>query len=124
VTYLLDVNVLIAAIWSTHESHIHANEWLQGRELATCAITELGFLRISTHPRALNSDMASARKLLESFLHQNSVKFLPIDLPALQSRAPNSDSVTDLFLAEFAHSKGCRFATLDRRIRHSAIEVI
>jgi predicted nucleic acid-binding protein len=37
--YLLDVNVLIAAIWVTHSEHARADAWVQKRELATCPIT-------------------------------------------------------------------------------------
>jgi predicted nucleic acid-binding protein len=58
--YLLDVNMLLAAIWTTHESHKKAIAWIEGKSLASCAITEIGFLRTSTHPKALNSDMTSA----------------------------------------------------------------
>src|SRR5687768_9280223 len=115
--YLLDVNMLLAAIWTTHESHKKAVGWIEGKKLASCAISEIGFLRISTHPKALNSDMGSARTLLESFLNEHAVEFLPLDLPGLKSRAANSEAVTDTYLADFAHSKGCKFATLDRGIR-------
>ena len=64
----MDVNLLIAAIWSTHTNHQKADAWTKDKELVTCPISELGFLRISTHPRGLNCDMAGARALLEDFL--------------------------------------------------------
>jgi predicted nucleic acid-binding protein len=122
--YLLDVNMLLAAIWTTHDSHKKAITWIEGKKLASCAISEIGFLRISTHPKALNSDMVSARTLLEIFLKEHAVEFFALDLPSLESRAASSDAVTDIYLADFAQSKGCKFATLDRGIRHPAVEAV
>ena len=123
-TYLLDVNCLLAAVWSTHADHPKMDAWVGSRELATCAITELGFLRVSTHPKAIHADMASARQLLEDFIAKHAVRFLPCDLPALNSRATGHGAVTDAYLADLAQSKGMKFATLDRRLRHSAAELI
>ena len=124
--YLLDVNALLAAIWATHANHSKVDAWVEGRRLVTCPLTELGFLRISTHPKALNSTMTSARELLNDFLERNSVEFQAADLRALQSKAANSNSnsVTDSYLAELAGSKGMKLATLDTGIVHPAVEVI
>lgn len=122
--YLLDVNCLLAAIWSTHQDHVKADIWCRNKELATCPITELGFLRISTHPRALNCDMNSARALLKDFLSKHSVQTIAADLPALGSKATTSDAVTDMYLADLASARGYKLATLDQGIRHSAVEVV
>ena len=46
-TYLLDVSTLLAFLWQTHAFHQRASGWLEGKKLAVCPITELGFLRIS-----------------------------------------------------------------------------
>ena len=120
----MDVNLLIAAIWSTHTNHQKADAWTKDKELVTCPISELGFLRISTHPRGLNCDMAGARALLEDFLSKHSVEFVPSDLPALKSHAARSDQVTDIYLAELASARGMKLATLDAAIKHSAVEAI
>ncbi len=42
-TYLLDVNMLIAAIWLDHQDHSAVDAWLPGKKTATCPISELGF---------------------------------------------------------------------------------
>jgi toxin-antitoxin system PIN domain toxin len=118
---LLDVNLLIAAIWRNHADHQKADAWTQGRQMAICPITELGFLRISTHPRGLNADMAAARSLLEDFLAKHSLEFVPCDLPALASRAASSKQVTDMYLAELASARGMKLATLDMGIQHPAV---
>ena len=122
--YLLDVNALIAAIWTDHASHATAESWIKGKDLATCPVSELGFLRISTIPKALGATMPDARKLLEDFSSEHGVEFVPADLPALESSARKSDEVTDCYLAELAAIKAMKLATLDKGILHSAVEVI
>jgi len=54
--HLLDVNVLLAAIWQRHPDFPKADAWLIGRQVATCPLSELGFLRVSTAPKALNAE--------------------------------------------------------------------
>jgi hypothetical protein len=122
--YLLDVNALIASIWTDHVDHSLADSWLQGKSIATCPLSELGFLRISTHPKALDAAMADARKLLEDFLSKHQVEFIPDDLRALEAKATKSEHVTDLYLAELAVKNNLKLATLDMGVRHPAVEVI
>ena len=52
--YLLDVNVLLAVAYQWHDLHERADRWLNDLQqtdppvrLATCSITELGFVRIA-----------------------------------------------------------------------------
>jgi predicted nucleic acid-binding protein len=122
--YLLDVNALVAAIVQTHVHHAQADDWLQKKELVLCPISELGFLRISTHPRALNLAMAVVRQALESFKRINHVEFVPADLEALKAHAQTSGQVTDSYLAELAAAKGLKLATFDAGIKHRAVELI
>jgi toxin-antitoxin system PIN domain toxin len=122
--YLLDVNTLIAAIWTDHANHAVAENWIKGKELATCPLSELGFLRISTNPKALGATMPDARKLLDNFSSEHDVEFVPADLPALKSSSRNSDEVTDRYLAELAASKAMKLATLDKGMVHAAAEII
>jgi len=96
----------------------------KGKQVFTCPLSELGFLRVSTNPKALKAEMRSARQLLEAFLQQYGVGMVPADLPALKSSPLKSEQVTDQYLAELALNKGLKLATLDTGIRHSAIEVI
>ena len=47
--YLLDVNVLIALMWPSHEGHKHVRPWFHrnaGDGWATCPFTEAAFVRI------------------------------------------------------------------------------
>ena len=122
--YLLDVNALLAAIWTDHASHSVTDAWVQGQLLVTCPISEIGFLRVSTHPKALGARMVDARRLLQDFITKRKVQFLSADLPALQSKAARSDGVTDLYLADLAASRALKLATLDTGIAHPAVEII
>jgi predicted nucleic acid-binding protein len=122
--HLLDVNVLLAAIWQQHPDFAKADAWLAGRQVATCALSELGFLRVSTHQKALKADMAASRRLLHAFLEKHQAEFVPADLPALKASAKKSEELTDLYLAELALSKGMKLATFDTGINHAAVEVI
>jgi uncharacterized protein len=122
--YLLDVNALLAAILSGHSSHTIVDAWIKGKTLTTCPLTELGFIRISTNPKAYNVSMALARRALEAFRAAHKADFVPDDLPALKSLARGSAEVTDCYLAELASTKGLKLATLDSGIMHAAAELI
>jgi len=122
--YLLDVNALLAAILAIHSRHQAADLWLRRKSLATCPLSELGFLRISTNPKAYNLSMAIARQALDAFVKAHKVEFVPADLPAIESGAHQSEAVTDSYLAELAARRGMKLATLDTGIAHAAVEVI
>ena len=122
--YLLDVNTLLALLWVNHPDHLKADAWLQGQHLATCPISELGFVRISTHPKAFRADVSTARKLLQAFLERHQPQFVANDLSGLKPTPQTSDQVMDLNLAELAASQGLKLATLDAGISHPAVELI
>ena len=68
--YLLDVNVLIALAWPNHTQHSAAHKWFAGIQSAgwgTCMLTQLGFVRICSHPRFEHhvSTQEALQKLLE-----------------------------------------------------------
>jgi predicted nucleic acid-binding protein len=122
---LLDISVLLAAIWQTHSLHAKADAWAVGKELAICPLSEMGFLRISAHPKGpFRASMDDARLLLADFLDKHDCTFIPADLSGLRSQAANSETVTDCYLADLAASHAMKLATLDRRIRHKAAEMI
>jgi predicted nucleic acid-binding protein len=122
--HLLDVNALIAAIWTDHEHHRVVDAWVRNKRLCTCPLSELGFLRISTHPRAFAATMTEARKLLHDFILKHRVQFVCADLPGLKSTANDTNGVTDYYLAALAGKNGMKLASLDRAISHPAVELI
>jgi predicted nucleic acid-binding protein len=52
--FLLDTNLLIALAWPQHVHHGEAHAWfgkVARGAWATCPITQLGFIRISSNPK-------------------------------------------------------------------------
>ena len=122
--YLLDVNVLLAAVWANHPQYAVADAWLTGKSVVVCPLAELGFLRVSTHKKAIAARMGDARYALGKFLSETGATRIADDLPALESHPENSEQVSDQYLAELAGRHGYKLATLDRGIEHAAVEVI
>jgi toxin-antitoxin system PIN domain toxin len=122
--HLLDVNVLLAAIWSHHAQHLRAKAWLEGKEVLLCPVSELGFLRISTNLRAFAAPMEEARRLLEHFAKDRAAGRIGADLPALDSHPRKSEEVTDYYLADLAAKHAARLGTFDTGIKHAAVDAI
>ena len=50
---LLDTNVLLALAWPNHQNHASAHDWFKAQARhgwASCAVTQLGFVRLSSNP--------------------------------------------------------------------------
>jgi uncharacterized protein len=122
--HLLDVNVLLAGIWSHHPHHAQAYQWLESKELVVCPLVEIGFLRISTSKKAFNAPMPKARELLSKFCTTHSAERIADDLPALEAHPKSSEDVTDIYLAELAAHHGLKLATFDTGINHPAVELV
>jgi toxin-antitoxin system PIN domain toxin len=122
--HLLDVNVLLAAIWASHPHHATAFAWLAGRSILLCPLAELGFLRISTNQKVINASIGQARSLLEKFAQDRKADRIPDDLDALDSHPKNSEEVTDLYLADLAAKHGARLSTFDQRLKHPAVDLL
>ena len=123
-THLLDVNVLLAAIWENHPQHDRTFRWLAGKHVSVCPLSELGFIRISTNPQVIHAPMDRARKLLQAFLTERAAGRIPDDLAALDSHPQKTDQVTDFYLAALADKHGMKLATLDEKIKHRAVVLV
>jgi len=122
--HLLDVNVLLAAIWANHPQHPRAFAWLSGKNPLLCPLSELCFLRISTNKKAIGAPMEQARKLLQQFVADRKAERIADDLPPLDSHAKKSEEVMDLYLANLAAKHGARLGTFDQSITHAAVDLI
>ena len=121
--YLLDVNTLVALELDNHEFHARVASWLRAQQfpdLATCSITELGFVRVLAHAPAYGFTIAQARTLLLRLKETDVLRFtfLPDDhdvshLPAWV-RTPKQ--ITDGHLVKLASANEAMLATLDARI--------
>lgn len=114
---LADVNLLLAYGWRSHPRHIECRAWFRGLpKYATCAITGLGFLRVSMSP-AYRATFEDAARILSDLTESRAHVFLECNLPAAQ--APPVDShkdTTDSYLVALARRNSMRFATLDEGI--------
>ncbi len=124
--YLLDVNALIALGITRHEFRDRVRDWVASLsadgspELATCSITELGFVRIIPQIREYDVTFEQARTQL-SLLKASKVydfKFLvdDNDVSELPTWVKSSKQTTDGHLAGLANANGCILATLDESI--------
>lgn len=131
-TYLLDVNVLIALIDPAHVSHDDAHEWFAAEgqtSWATCPITENGVLRILGNPKYPNSPGSPAivAGIVQKLRGLSGFNFWPEDLSLVDcehvdpSRILTSAQVTDTFLLALAKVRGGRMATFDRRLSVEAV---
>lgn len=114
-SHLLDVNFLLACAWRSHRDYARASGWLdQQRSFATCPISQLGFIRVSTSP-AFRASFADAHAALAGITSMRQARFihdvLPADkLPMLSSHG----DVTDAYLVELAKAHSLKLATLDK----------
>lgn len=119
--YLLDINVLVAALWTGHVHHDQVHRWLDGLAESdtalTCGLTEAGFLRVIN--AAYGVSIAEAKGVLQSFKLRGSLGYL-LELPSpaevLPAWARSHKQVMDAYLAGLAVSAGARLCTLDRGI--------
>jgi uncharacterized protein len=133
VTFLLDVNVLIALIDPSHVSHESAHAWFSSegrRDWATCPITENGLVRIISNPKYPNAVVtpADALALLGRLVSLPGQVFWPDDVSLRDAALFEPDGmaaagqVTDGYLLGLAVAHGGKLATLDRRLSALAVK--
>lgn len=131
-TYLLDVNVLIALMDPGHVQHNLVHEWFAKDGMsawATCPITENGTLRILGHANYPNSpgNPAAVAPLLRTMRSLAGHVFWSDDISLLDeekvdtARLLNSAQTTDSYLLALAQAHGGQLATLDRRLVVTAV---
>jgi predicted nucleic acid-binding protein len=124
--YLLDVNALVALGFLQHEFHERVAAWARTRaskgalELATCSITELGFVRVLAQAPHYGFTVAHARTLLLRLKTGNSLKFTFItddqDVSHLPAWVKTAKQTTGGHLVRLAKAEGAILATLDRSL--------
>jgi toxin-antitoxin system PIN domain toxin len=125
--FLLDVNVLLALTWPQHVHSALAHKWFGepgGRRWATCAITQLGFVRLSSN-RQFVADAVSPGQALELLRLAIQVpghvywpeRQAPTECPLLALPGlVGHRQVTDGYLLSLAVAHGGKLVTLDRGI--------
>jgi toxin-antitoxin system PIN domain toxin len=131
-TFLLDVNVLIALIDTFHTAHEDAQRWFEtsgAPSFATCPITENGVIRILSNPRYPNmqGSPAEVARAFGRLCTMPGHHFWRDEVSLVGS--PHVDpekiftpaQVTDTYLLALAQAKGGQLATFDRRLSVSAV---
>lgn len=124
---LLDVNVLIALCWPNHQFHAAAHRRLgrPGQRWATCALTQLGFIRLSSNPAVtgVRKTPQEAVAILASLIRDPNhvyLKALPSPaeprISACFARILGYQQVTDAYLLELAARNGATLLTFDSRL--------
>ena len=141
-TALLDLNILTALLWPAHEHHEAAHRWFSARakaRWATCSLTQLGFVRITSNPAfsrdALSSTEAAAL-LAENLTHRGHEFWteglqVPAAIRGMETRLQGYRQLTDAYLLALANRRGGVLATFDRGLRtlasgmfDSALEIV
>jgi predicted nucleic acid-binding protein len=123
--YLLDVNVLLAMSYAKHVHHTRAERWLDSLQtndvsvnLATCSITELGFVRIACSKADFAESVRVAQEDLKRLKTEKLFIFLDDGLGAnrLPRWVERPKHVTDGHLLELASVHRGPLVTLDEGI--------
>jgi uncharacterized protein len=125
--FLPDINVWLALAFEGHPHHDTANEWFEqvpDGECSFCRITQQGFLRLSTNPKAFGKEavsLANAWVQYDLFLSDPRVVFTeePAGLEAhwrayTQRRSFAPDIWSDAYLASFVVAADMQLVTFDR----------
>jgi toxin-antitoxin system PIN domain toxin len=134
-SYFPDVNVWLALAYEGHQHHESATAWfakLNGETVYFCRFTQLGLLRLLTHPSVMREDVRNqteAWETYDSFLQDERVSFrIETDPEPVESslrkltsnnRSP-SQQWPDAYLAAFARAAGLTLVTFDRGSRQMA----
>ena len=131
-TFLLDVNVLIALIDPTHVGHDAGHGWFAktgAASWATCPLTENSVIRVVGHPKYPNSagSPAAVAPIVARLRALPGHVFWNDDLSLIESDLVDADQiatpaqVTDTYLLALAVAKNGQLATFDRRLSTSAV---
>lgn len=118
---LLDANVLLALTWPNHQHHGAAHDWFRSHARhgwASCAFTQVAFIRLSANPAYTPSAVSpreAALLLTELLQHKNHCFWPspPAVNPGVYSRALGHQQVNDAYLVSVARKKNGRLVTFD-----------
>jgi toxin-antitoxin system PIN domain toxin len=133
VTFLLDVNVLIALIDPGHVAHDDAHDWFEATghtAWATCPITENGVIRIVGNPKYPNcpGSPAVVAQIVTKLRALPGHSFWPDDVSLVGSGDIDAAKililaqVTDTYLLALAKAHGGQLASFDRKLSAAAVK--
>lgn len=131
-SYFPDINVWIALAFRAHQHHERAKDWFEHFHNETagfCRFTQLGFLRLLTHPAVMRNEVkssAEAWKAYNAFLSDPRLTFyVESDSESLEAefraithgKRFSHGQWPDAYLAAFAKVHGLKLVTFDRGLR-------
>jgi predicted nucleic acid-binding protein len=109
-----------------HEFHDRVSMWIAALakkeipDLASCSITELGFVRVLSQAQQYRISVVQAREILILLKDSRSIRFSFIsdgqDISHLPKWVKTAKQTTDGHLVELARANGVQLATLDGKI--------
>ena len=121
--YLLDVNTLVA--WAHAEpadKHARLHAWKAGifpGDMSTCAICELGFLRVTMS--TYGYDISTAEGALAKIRRDVHGYIDTLPPPRMARWVLSHKHTTDAYLCQLAAANGMRLATFDTSIKDAAV---
>lgn len=124
-TLLPDANLLLALAWPNHQFHAAAHAWFARDATggwATCAFTQLAFVRLSSSPAYTPRPVTpfEACRLLAQWTTRSEHVFWPEQPPPQPTdfaRALGHQQVNDSYLLRLAEHHGGTVVTFDARLR-------
>ncbi len=128
-SYLLDVNYLVALFDARHVNHDAAHRWFEtfAADWATCSTTENGCIRVLSNPAypTVSATPAEVLERLAGFCDSGGHSFWADDLSLrsldddVKRRLQGHQQVTDLHLAVLASHRRGHLVTFDGRLLRS-----
>jgi toxin-antitoxin system PIN domain toxin len=127
-SYLLDVNMLLALTDPSHIHHVLAKQWFGhgGFNWGVCALSEAGFLRVTTNPKVRAHTLVQTSAILAAFTRFPGYRFWPMPSDWATLAAPFADriyghqQITDAYLLGLAIKENGVLVTLDRAFKQMA----
>ncbi len=121
---LLDTNVILALAWPNHQHHALAHRWFRAEARsgwATCALTQVGFVRLSSNPSFTSAAVTpqQAATLLQKLLaheHHHFWASPQASKPGIYRQTLGHQQVNDAYLVEVARKQRGRLVTLDSKL--------
>jgi toxin-antitoxin system PIN domain toxin len=129
--YFPDINVRLALAYRGHQHHAIAAAWferVEAEQAVFCRVTQLGFLRLLTHPAVMRDEVKTqqdAWKAYDQLLSDARVTFYSEAQPERVEAALRTLTATsrfahqqwpDAYLAAFARVADLTLVTLDRAL--------
>jgi len=124
--YLLDVSALVAMFHTNHPHHARFHTWgakQSAEDMASCVISDLGFIRISMS--AYGWDMPKAEATLAAMKKRDVTGYIDtLPAPSLARWVLSHRQTTDAYLCQLAAANGMMLATFDSGIKDAAAWLI